>query len=224
MIIKFILITIGLIISINTFSQEKALKELSIGLISYLGVSDAWGIEYQEGMSSYHHIPRMSVSGGIEMLKEIKNKRLYFEIGILIIDRGYIEYRTNYYYSLSKPSQRIEITNLHVEKHYYLTVPFSIISKNDWFYYGGGLNLGYFLISKKKEILKNRGTDTKSLSYNGNENNFFENILIGFQLKAGLMKKINEKFSFRSELYTSATLPMPFLNYGIGLGLDYKIN
>jgi len=220
---KFVSVLFGLLLSFNVLSQE---KELSIGLKFYPGGSNWYGGEYAD-LVSHQHSLRLSIGGGIEILKEIRNRCLYFETGILIMDRGYIDKTTSHYYT-SPPnlpsSQRIEINKTISETLYYLTVPFSLISKKGWFYYGGGLNFSYFL--KRNQSVNEELTDINRPLYSGDDNSYNrgKNIMIGLQLKTGLIKNINEKWSVRGELWTSATISPSFLNYGIGLGLDYNIN
>lgn len=48
--------------------------------------------------------------------------------------------------------------------------------------------------------------------------------LVGILLKLGIEKDINDKLSISWELYASPTFKQRFMNYGIGLGLNYKLN
>lgn len=173
----------------------------------------------------FEHSQRKVISYGIEMTKELKENRWYFEAGVLINNWGYKEKAWSDFIKNYEPSY----TSV---KSRYITVPTLLIFRHKKLYFGLGISNSLFINSKVT-------TDKKTTIYE--KPDYFDNRaptywLLGFQAKTGLVVELTDKFTFRPELYGIITEPYynypqtfwqlslhGFYSWGLGVGIDYKI-
>ncbi len=201
------------------YSQTKdTIKEKNssfIGLMFYPGISNLlqpplW-FDYEESQFK----STLSFSGGINIFMETKKNGLFIETGLLLFKRDIKEIIIDH--AEVPPKQIREQSDI----GYYLTVPFSVLIKKQWFYYGGGVDLGYFI---KRKIRYDNG-ETQMIPYPRQDMfSSARNLMPGIHIKTGIAKEIYKNLAIRNELFFNVNVGPRYIYYGLGLGLNYKIN
>jgi len=187
-------------------------KKLTLGFYFLPGISTIYKPFFKDNYSSFkYNYSRISFNGALEIKRELKEDRYYLQSGVFLFDRGY---KINFVYTDSSGIPAGELKTSEVR--YYLGIPISFILKYRLFYGGIGITFNYFI--KRKFIVNKVVISTESPDY------LVTKFLVGILLKLGIEKEINDKLSISWELYVSPTFKQRFMNYGIGLGLNYKLN
>ncbi|MBW8049110.1 MAG: hypothetical protein FVQ77_01975 [Cytophagales bacterium] len=186
-------------------------KKLTLGFYFLPGISTINRIATKYKPFVKDNYSRISFNGGLEIKTELKEDRFYLQSGVFLFDRGY---KINFVYTDSSGIPAGELKSSEVQ--YYLGIPISFIVKYRLFYGGIGITFNYFI--KRKFIVNKVVISTESPDY------LVTKFLVGILLKLGIEKEINDKLSISWELYVSPTFKKRFMNYGIGLGVNYKLN
>lgn len=202
--LKILIIISGITVFLSkTYAQYD--NTMSVGVNVLPGISTIFSSEKKD-----RDLRRNSCSFGFIITNEVKENSLYLQTGILSMNRGYKE---NFDFYDSFGQFITECKTIEIEK--YLTIPISLIFQSKYLYAGLGPNFGF--ITSNKYIVNDQDSHFPRDSIK----NKFQ---IGSQFQLGFTKEIIKNFNLNCELYFNPTFNSKFLNYGIGLGLAYKIN
>ena len=154
-----------------------------------------------ERSSNYGFVPGSVnvLSGGFQVVKKINQSKWAFETGIYFLTRGFEFFPPVYFY--------------------YINAPLNIRLENKVVYFALGFDMDYFLLKDITYIYK--------LSDSGN----YRTLNIGFNLNIGIQKEITKKCNLFVEGRYNNNLTTfmyndrsgCFVNYGFGIGVNYKI-
>lgn len=181
-------------------------KTLTAGIKLLPGV----GTIYNQGSLSELKFARFSFSGGIDINKEIKNKMIYLESGIFVLNRGIGNKG-----KLTDDQGNVTATVKSSENLYYLQLPLIFKFKKKWFFAGSGPTFNYYIA--RKYIFDGKVISTERTPWTSA-------FLFGTHLNSGFEKELTSSIVFSSGAYLDLTFGSHFLNYGVGMAIRYKLN
>ena len=204
---------LGLVAMINFWAitanaQDKELKEMRVGIKGF--PSMAADIHFK----SFLKYSRLSYGMELYLLREFIKDKLEVEAGFYYINRGVKTKNFVYYTDLSGIVSFRENT----QSSYIHYLGYSVILKLYYksFYIGMGLNVEHYLDSK----VISKGADIGfRIVFSSDQ---FPPA-IGYLIRGGIHRPISKKFDFIAELFFNPMLSNPFVNYGLGIGLNYNL-